>query len=137
MREVGTVVVDKVFVRSAPSDLDDTIIGDLKRGDTFDVLGCEEHPRAIWLKFKHGDGSGGGKGGAQEGGGYGGGGRIAYVAERNRASGQRFVQVKILPPDVPDHPLKPSKPDYTGWGIGAVVLAGLAVLVYSCGGSMR
>lgn len=125
MRDVGTVIVDRLNVRRIPGDQDADIIGALSRGDTFDILQRRQGIKAYWLRTVAG-----------------------WVAEYNKASNERFVSIKSVPDPLPDDPvfppphpepppLLPDRPDYKGWAVCVAIIAALGGLVYACGGPVN
>jgi hypothetical protein len=116
MREVAVVVVANLYIRRVPGDREADIIGDLKKGERFDVLDRKSGPRCEWLRS-----------------------RAGWVAEFNKITGERFCNVakiapkqpKPEPKPVPDFPHLPRldpepllRKDEWPWFIGAIAVCG-------------
>lgn len=109
MREVATVLVDKLNVHSAPGGTPETVIGEVKRGDKLEVLERRKGFKARWLRI----------------------GKDRWIAEVNTVTNERFARVDHLP----DRPLPPppvivqdSTPPVWPWIVGiaiAVVMGGI------------
>ncbi len=122
MREVGSVLVEELFVRDKPSSDESSIIGAVRRGDKLQIVNRRAGQKAEWLQIDWGRGH-------------------AWVAERNYESAERFVQVEPVRPDVPrpqPHRQKPahSDPTWMRWVLAVVVIVVVLAVILSIRSAM-